>query len=98
MKTKLNSILIDPKDNVVTVTQNLASGEPLVWLQNGEEHTLISGGIPAFHKAALRDMQPGEKIIKYGEVIAQAAKFIPAGSLVHVHNCKDPERSTGGEP
>ena len=97
MKNRLNSILIDPKDNVVTVTQQIAPGETIFWLQDGTEHSLISGGIPAFHKAALKDMQPGDTIIKYGEVIAQATEFIPAGWLVHVNNCTDPKRSAGGK-
>jgi altronate hydrolase len=40
------------------------------------------------HKVALTDIKPGEPVRKYGQIIGFAAKSIPAGSLVHVHNLK----------
>src|SRR5947208_442974 len=40
------------------------------------------------HKVALGDIQPGEPVRKYGQIIGFAAKAIPAGSWVHVHNLK----------
>ncbi len=40
------------------------------------------------HKVALADIKPGEPVRKYGQIIGFAAKSIPAGSLVHVHNLK----------
>lgn len=38
--------------------------------------------IPQGHKVALEDIQPGEKIIRYGEVIGYAEKLIEKGSWV----------------
>ncbi len=40
--------------------------------------------IPAGHKIALRDIEIGEDIIKYGVVIGRAAAPIRRGHLVHI--------------
>ena len=45
-------------------------------------------GIPAGHKIALKDIQAGEKVIKYGNPIGVAAENIQAGQWVHSHNLK----------
>ena len=42
--------------------------------------------IPAGHKIALRDLAPGETILRYGCRIGQASRPIAAGSWVHTHN------------
>lgn len=39
------------------------------------------------HKVSLGDIEKGESILKYGQVIGSASRDIPAGSWVHVHNC-----------
>ncbi|MBQ2956132.1 MAG: altronate dehydratase [Clostridia bacterium] len=44
--------------------------------------------VPAGHKFALRDIQEGETIIKYGDPIGTATAFIPEGSHVHTHNVR----------
>lgn len=44
------------------------------------------GDIPAGHKIALRDIQAGEAVIKYGDPIGRAARDIAAGEHVHSHN------------
>ncbi|MFD6441890.1 UxaA family hydrolase [Peribacillus sp. NPDC060186] len=38
------------------------------------------------HKFAVKAVEHGADIIKYGEVIGAASAFIPAGAHVHVHN------------
>lgn len=45
-------------------------------------------GIPAGHKLALRDILPGEAVVKYGSPIGVATAFIPAGAHVHTHNLR----------
>jgi altronate dehydratase small subunit len=50
--------------------------------------------IPYGHKIAVRDITPGEKIRKYGEVIGSAGKPIRKGEHVHVHNL-DSTRARG---
>ena len=39
-------------------------------------------------RSRLVDINPGEPVRKYGQIIGFASKPIPAGSLVHVHNLK----------
>lgn len=49
---------------------------------------VASGEIPAGHKFALRDINIGEYIIKYGEIIGRASANIKKGEWVHTHNVK----------
>lgn len=44
--------------------------------------------IPLGHKIALRDIQKGEKVIEYGEIIGAATDNIAKGAHVHVHNIR----------
>ncbi len=46
------------------------------------------GDIPAGHKYALMDIQAGDFVIKYGQIIGRATKLIKKGEWVHVHNLK----------
>ena len=43
---------------------------------------------PQGHKFALRPIQAGEEVVKYGFRIGFAKEDIPTGSWVHVHNVK----------
>ncbi|MEW6662970.1 MAG: UxaA family hydrolase [Bacillota bacterium] len=42
--------------------------------------------VPYCHKAALRPIEAGEIIVKYGKPIGRATTAIPAGAHVHVTN------------
>lgn len=42
--------------------------------------------IPSGHKYALSDIQKGEYVIKYGEIIGRATESISRGDWVHTHN------------
>ncbi|MEP4189764.1 MAG: UxaA family hydrolase, partial [Sneathiella sp.] len=44
--------------------------------------------IPAGHKIALQQIMTGERIIKYGQVIAEATQDVPVGTHIHVHNAR----------
>jgi altronate dehydratase small subunit len=80
-------IVVDKKDNVATALRQLdpASSIPV----EVEDHTIdvvLSQTIPLGHKFALKDVDVGEPIIKYGEVIGLATKRIMKGEHTHVHN------------
>jgi len=83
----LEALLLNPKDNVATAVCQLERGQSIT-VKNGVNSTDIDlmQAIPFGHKLALRDIEPGEKIIKYGEVIGQATTRINKGEHVHVHN------------
>ncbi len=74
---------IDAADNVAVALEPLAPGDEA--LADGETVTVLSV-IPVPHKIALRDLAPGELVIKYGEAIGYATCPIRKGELVHVHN------------
>ncbi len=44
--------------------------------------------IPLGHKIALRDIEAGGQVIKYGVPIGVATRPIKAGQHVHIHNLK----------
>jgi (2R)-sulfolactate sulfo-lyase subunit alpha len=44
--------------------------------------------IPLGHKLALRDLNAGETVIKYGQDIGRVVATIRMGEHVHVHNLK----------
>jgi len=48
----------------------------------------ILGNIKFGHKVALRAIQSGESIIKYGIPIGVATQDIEPGEHVHTHNCR----------
>ena len=78
-------IKINANDNVVIALRNFTSGETVI--VEGESITLIND-IERGHKIALRDIQIGEDIIKYGYPIAVAYAPIKKGEHVHVQNVK----------
>lgn len=77
-------IVINPADNVAVSLVDIKSGEEIA-LPNGGTLT-AEDDIPFSHKVALRDIAPGEDIIKYGEVIGQAKEAVRRGGWIHTHN------------
>ncbi len=76
---------IKQEDNVATALQALEPGTVQL-LGDGMEPSLEAvTEVPAGHKIALRDIGPGEPIVKYGVVIGRSTKEIKKGSWVHLH-------------
>jgi altronate dehydratase small subunit len=84
---KKDAIMIHEKDNVATVLRDIEPDET-VTIGLGEEgiEMTIHEHIPYGHKFAVRDIQKGGNIFKYGEVIGRATKDIPAGTHAHIQN------------
>ena len=83
------AIQIDGKDNVATATSDLEMGETVDVLS--PEGGIIgkpkaTSAIPFGHKIAMSDLNVGDKVIKYGEIIGVASKPIKVGEWVHTHN------------
>ncbi len=86
-RLKNNAIIANAKDNVATLVQELKCGESLkIKDYNKGDNIKIIKDTPCFHKVALVDIQKGEEVIKYGEVIGAALGVIKKGDYVHVHN------------
>ncbi len=67
-------------DDVGVALRNLAIGDDC------EQGFCASTVIPKGHKVAMRDLQAGQRVVKYGQVIGCAAEQIAVGAHVHVHN------------
>ncbi|MEX2632110.1 MAG: altronate dehydratase family protein [Tistlia sp.] len=75
------TIRLHGSDNVVIARAAILAGTPLE-----EEAVTTRDAIPFGHKIAVRDIDAGEPIAKYGQIIGFATDAIAAGSHVHVHN------------
>ncbi len=74
-------IRLHPLDNVVVARYDLQPGTDI------PDKTLVCREpIPAGHKVATADLEPGEAIRKYGQIMGFASKYIPRGAHVHTHN------------
>jgi altronate dehydratase len=83
------AILLHQKDDVATALTALNKGD-VVSVSEGDRsvEVTLTDEIPFGHKYALRDINTGEEILKYGLSIGQALEDVKAGSWVHVHNCR----------
>jgi len=77
------ALVVDAKDNVATLLEAAEAGDKVV--AAGSSLTARER-IPEGHKVALVNLEPGEAVFKYGEVIGRTTRPVPAGSWVHEHN------------
>ena len=85
-------IVHDKTDTVgVMVVENASSGENLTgWIMETDETITVKAldPVPLGHKIALKDIQSGDTILKYGHDVGCAVSAIGKGHHVHVHNMK----------
>jgi altronate dehydratase small subunit len=87
MGRPIQAIVINEKDNVATALKLLKAGAELsLEFQGRLQKVMLISDIPMGHKFALKDMEEGEAVIKYGEPIGQSTARIARGEHVHVHN------------
>ena len=87
MGGKTEVIVINERDNVATALKPLKAGaEVSAEVQGHVEKITLLSDIPMGHKFALKNMEEGEAVIKYGEPIGQSTRKIARGEHVHVHN------------
>jgi altronate hydrolase len=77
------AVHLRPEDNVAVAARTLPAGAS--FQHNGATLTLPRR-IGLGHKIALRRINKGEAITKYGQIIGFASADIAAGDWVHVHN------------
>ena len=84
-------IVINRKDNVATALQTLGAGTLVqVEIQSRLEEVTLLSEIPEGHTFALKDIEEGGLVIKYGEPIGRSTAKIKPGAHVHVHNVVSP--------
>lgn len=76
-------IILNSKDNCATSLEDIPQGTQIKIL---EKTIVITQKIEMGHKFALSDINKGDKIIKYGEIIGIATTDIKKGEWVHTHN------------
>ena len=88
----IHFVLHDAKDTVaVVVVEGVKSGMSLNgWIMDEDKSATVVArqDIPIGHKVALKDMAPGDTVIKYGIDIGKVVTPIKAGEHAHVHNVK----------
>lgn len=75
----MDTVRLDPVDNVVTATHALEVGVAI-------EETATRALIPSGHKIATSDIAQGQAIRKYAQIIGYASQDIAAGDHVHTQN------------
>lgn len=81
-----NSIIIDANDDVAIAIEAIAKGEAVCYQGVAAGGLIALEDIPIYHKVAVRDLDKGGKVRKYGEHIGEALCPVLRGSHVHVHN------------
>jgi altronate hydrolase len=79
-----NAVIQHEDDNVAIVVRPLQAGDAI--LVNGEELVTAAEDVDVGHKVALRSIDGGGTVYRYGEPIIQATEAIAPGAWVHVHN------------
>ena len=90
---------IHHKDNTAVCTSEVKAGEEVEIIDSDGSRSFIKAesSIPFCNKIALTDIQEGEEVFKYGEVIGKATVFIPKGTLVNHLNIASQPRSYADE-
>ena len=82
----------DPKDNVgVVVVEGLQAGTEMLCVVTHDDsdfRLVAKMDVPIGHKVALRDLAPGDTVVKYGQDIGRVVEPVLQGEHVHVHNLK----------
>jgi altronate dehydratase small subunit len=87
MGRAVHAIVINEKDNVATALKLLKAGAEVSLEFRGRfQKVMLLSDIPMGHKFALKDIEEGEAVTKYGEPIGQSTAKITRGEHVHVHN------------
>ncbi len=84
------ALQIDPRDNVLVALVPLAAGTTV---HIGQSSCPVTENIPAKHKLALADLNPGDLVIMYGMVVGEATQPIARGGLLSTRNVR---HRTGG--
>ena len=78
---------MDENDNVGIIKQEVSKGQKIGPVRKGDDELItLKEDIPFGFKVAIKDIQKGDEIIKFGEAIGVASVAITKGELVHIHN------------
>ena len=80
----------DGRDDVAVAVADVDVGEVVIaYLDDDKTVTMTSlDHVPLGHKVALRDLDEGAPVLKYGIPIGRTTKPVRAGEHVHTHNLR----------
>jgi (2R)-sulfolactate sulfo-lyase subunit alpha len=85
-------IVHDKADTVgVVVVEDVKAGKDVTgWIMETDETISMKAldAVPLGHKIALKDINNGDTVLKYGHDVGRAVADISKGRHVHVHNLK----------
>ncbi len=88
----IHFVLHDAQDSVaVVVVEGVKAGTAMTgWIMDEDRTIAVDArqDIPIGHKVALKDMSPGDTVIKYGIDMGRVVAPIRTGEHAHVHNIK----------
>ena len=84
------ALIMKQEDNVATLLQDTSAYTVVSLLCKGKaiDTVEIFEDIEMFHKIALVDLEKGQQVRKYGEVIGVTTEGIKLGEYVHTHNVR----------
>lgn len=82
-QTRARAMLLAAGDNIIVATSDIEAGTALL-----EHGITVNHQTPQGHKIAIRKIQSGAPILKFGTVIGYAAQNIAPGDWLHSHNIK----------
>ena len=88
----IHCVLHDADDTVaVVVVEGVKAGTAMTgWVMDDDRTIALEArqDIPIGHKVALKDMAPGDTVVKYGIDMGKVVAPIRQGEHAHVHNIK----------
>ena len=88
----IHCVLHDANDTVaVVVVEGVKAGTDLTaWIMDEDRTIALKArqDIPIGHKVALKDMNTGDTVVKYGIDMGKVVAPIRVGEHAHVHNIK----------
>ncbi|SFJ86324.1 altronate dehydratase small subunit [Paenibacillus sp. UNC496MF] len=82
-----DALYMDERDHVATALREIRAGETIGYRSAaGLQDVTAANDIPFGHKIAVTNIEAGDDVRKYGEVIGRAVTPIAIGQHVHVHN------------
>lgn len=87
----INALVINESDTVAVAIENIEKDEEItVKYADGSTKTMsVLDHIPIYHKLAVKEMDKGNFVVKYGEHIGRASEDIKIGKHVHEHNVEN---------
>lgn len=82
------AILINNNDNVATALSSIKKDDRVNIIYNNQtvKFVIALDDVDIYHKIAIKDIQKGNEVFKYGEIIGKAVQNISIGQHVHVNN------------